>query len=220
MKNFVKKFQKPVQPRRLKICIGIPCTGTVRAETLLSLIGILSATPHLIYVDIAEGCYIEQNRTKLVLTAQRENCDKLFFLDSDMKVEPQVINKLLALDKPIVGVAYNNRSPEISYENGQRIVGIYSNVKMSDENGKLIAVDPKHIPAVPFRAAAVPTGCMLVDMPTILKMPRPWFDLTWHEDGTLDLGEDVFFCRKAEEYGIETWCDPTIQIGHVGTFMY
>lgn len=207
MKGFAKNFQKKVEPRRLKICLGIPNTGTVRIETLLSVAAILSKTQHDIYIAYRTGCYIEQNRTELIKTAIREKCDKIFFLDADIMVEGDVINKLLASGKPVVGAAYNNRS-----------FPLYSNVKIADETGKLIEVP--ELPKELFKAAGVPTGAMLVDIETVKKLPEPWFDLEYFEDGSLKTGEDIFFCYKLRDAGVEVWCDPTIQIGHVGTYVY
>lgn len=207
MKGFTKNFLKKTEPRRLKICIGIPCTGTVRIETLLSVVGILGATPHDIYMAYRTGCYIEQNRTELIKTAIREKCDKIFFLDADIVVESDVINKLLAHNKPVVGASYNNRS-----------FPLFSNVKIADETGKLIATP--ELPKEPFKAAGVPTGAMLIDIPTVQKLSEPWFDLEYFEDGSLKTGEDIFFCYKLRDAGVEVWCDPTIQIGHIGTHVY
>lgn len=207
MKGFAKNFQKKVEPRRLKICLGIPNTGTVRIETLLSVAAILSKTQHDIYIAYRTGCYIEQNRTELIKIAIREKCDKIFFLDADIMVEGDVINKLLASGKPVVGAAYNNRS-----------FPLYSNVKIADETGKLIEVP--ELPKELFKAAGVPTGAMLVDIETVKKLPEPWFDLEYFEDGSLKTGEDIFFCYKLRDAGVEVWCDPTIQIGHVGTYVY
>ena len=205
----MNRFERKTTPRRMKICMGIPCMGTVRVETLLSIIGILNATPHDFYVDYRTGCYIEQNRTELIKTAIKEGCEKLFFIDADMTVEPDVVNKLLALNKPVVGAAYNGRK-----------LPLYSNVKIADDNGVVIDVDAKDIPKVPFQCFGVPTGCMLLDIATVQKIPQPWFDLTYFDDGSLNLGEDIYFCKKLGEAGIEVWCDPTVQIGHIGTFVY
>lgn len=198
----------------MKICLGIPCTGTIRVETMISIIGILQATPHDILIEYRTGCYVEQNRTELIKTAIRENCEKIFFLDSDIMVEPNVINKLLALDKPVVGAAYNNRGME---RDGDKFV-VYSNVKMTGENGELIST--RELPKEPFLCAGVPTGAMLIDIETVKKLPMPWFDLEYFQDGSLETGEDIYFCFKCRDNGIEVWCDPTIQIGHIGTFTY
>jgi hypothetical protein len=122
-------------------------------------------------------------------------------------VEGDVINKLLAHNKPIIGAAYNMRA-----------FPLYSNVKFTDENGKFIAVPD--IPKELFKCAGVPTGAMLVDIPTVQKLPQPWFDLINDENGNLVIGEDIYFCQKLIEHGVEIWCDPTIKIGHIGTFAY
>jgi len=207
MKGFTRKFQKQAQPLRHKICFAIPCMGTIRIETMLSIIDIFSVTNQDFYFAYRTGCYIEQNRTELIRSAIENKCNKIFFLDADMMVEGGVINKLLAHQKPVVGAAYNARS-----------VPLYSNVKMKDENGKFAAFS--ELPTGLFKADGVPTGCMLIDIPTIQKVPYPWFDLTYFEDGKLELGEDIYFCEKLHQYGIETWCDPTIKIGHIGTFIF
>lgn len=209
-KGFQNPFNKApkIAPIRHKICLAIPCVGTVRIETLMSVVGMMAQTPHDIYFAYREGAYIEQNRARLIQIAVEQGCDKLFFLDSDIVCEPQTINKLLASGKNFIGAAYNNRS-----------LPLFSNVKMADETGKLIAMEK--LPKGVFKCAGVPTGAMLIDIPTTLKLSHPWFDLTYKEDGSLELGEDIYFCQKLQqELGEEIWCDSTIQIGHIGTFTY
>jgi hypothetical protein len=209
VKGLKQKFARVTQPRRMKICLAIPCTGTVRIETLLSVVGILNSTPHDIYFAYKESSYIEWNRAELIRTAIKQGCEKLFFLDSDIMVEGDVINKLLAHNKPFVGAAYNNRKLPLA-----------TNVKLLDERGEFINDPSLQLPKELFQCAGVPTGAMLIDIPTVQKLPLPWFDLTYFSDGRLKLGEDIYFCQKLIEHGYEIWCDPTIQIGHVGSFVY
>jgi hypothetical protein len=205
----MSRMSKRVTPRRLNICLAIPTSsGTLRVETFLSVVGILNATPHNFYVEQRTGCYIEENRTELIKNAIREGCEKIFFLDADMVVEHNVVNKLLALDKPVVGADYHMRG-----------LPLVSNVKIA-KDGKIISVEAKDIPKEPFQAYGVPTGCMLIDIAIVKTLPQPWFDLTWKEDGSLNHGEDIFFCKLLHDHGIEVWCDPTIEIGHIGTYVY
>jgi hypothetical protein len=187
----------------VKIFIGIPSAGTVRIETLLSVVTTIHASPHEFSVGYRVGAYIEENRTQLVQDAISAGCEKLFFLDHDMDVEAQVVNKLLALNKPVVCAPYNFRSfPLRSY-----IVG---------ENKKVL----KHLPGKPFRCLAGPTGCMLVDVPTVQRIPLPWFDVVFDENGQLKFSEDIYFCKRLRDHGVEVWCDPTIKIKHIGTYEY
>jgi len=63
---------------------------------------------------------------------------------------------------------------------------------------------------VPF----VPTGFLLIDMEVFKKIGAPYFSLDSAES------EDVYFCDKAIKNGYKVWCDPTIQIGHLGTALF
>jgi len=47
-------------------------------------------------------------------------------------------------------------------------------------------------------------------------MPRPWFALDFDKDGMLSVSDDVWFCQQAARVGIQTFCDPTINAGHIG----
>lgn len=51
-------------------------------------------------------------------------------------------------------------------------------------------------------------------------MPRPWFALDFDKDGMLSVSDDVWFCQQAARVGIETFCDPTIRAGHIGSFEF
>lgn len=211
MKNFIKKpLWARAEAKRHKICFALPAGGNIlRVETHLSIIGLMFKTPHDFYSAYRTGCYIQDNRYNLAQTAIREGCDKLFFLDADMIVDSDAINKLLALNKPFVGAAYNMRGLPTA-----------TNVKTVNEEGKVVSWDLDKMPKEPFKTHAVPTGCMLIDIPTLLQIPQPWFQVTHKEDGSLDRGEDVWFSEQAQRAGFEVWCDPTIGIGHIGTYVY
>lgn len=78
----------------------------------------------------------------------------------------------------------------------------------------------------PFMCRAVGGGLLLIKMEVFDKIPRPWFffqpeindDVKNVKMGAI--GEDVWFCDRAWENGIEVWCDPTIDIKHVGVKYY
>ena len=31
-----------------------------------------------------------------------------------------------------------------------------------------------------------------------------------------NLGEDLAFCKRADELGFEIWCEPFVRVGHIG----
>lgn len=44
--------------------------------------------------------------------------------------------------------------------------------------------------------------------------------LDFDRDGMLSVSDDVWFCQQAARVGIETFCDPTIRAGHIGSFEF
>ena len=64
------------------------------------------------------------------------------------------------------------------------------------------------------QVAALPTGFMLIRMSCLDKMTFPYFPCEF------GLGEDVAFCVNAQKAGIEVWCDPTLEIKHIGDYAY
>jgi hypothetical protein len=51
----------------------------------------------------------------------------------------------------------------------------------------------------------------------------PWFQTTFQPETPLDpMSDDIYFCRKAREYGFDIWLDHdlSMEIGHVGTLEY
>jgi GT2 family glycosyltransferase len=60
----------------------------------------------------------------------------------------------------------------------------------------------------------VPTGFLLINVDVLKKMDGKCFS----HDGAES--EDMYFCQKAIELGYKVYCDPTIQIGHIGTTIY
>lgn len=186
----------------VKVCIGVISSDYIRAKTVSTLISLVKNTPYISQVVIKQGCLLHKNREDVVLEALKGDYTHLFFIDSDMCFSSQVLRRLLARDKDIVGGLYYHRHlPKKS-------------VVAMEVDGK--PVNFSEIPKDLFKCFGCGTGCMLIKMSVFKRMKRPWFffePCTGNEDG---LGEDLWFCKRAGEAGIETWCDPTVEIGHIG----
>ena len=189
----------------IKLAIGIPCGNSINVQTVSSLVEIIGNSPWPTHTIFMRGCYVHENREKIVLQAQEVKATHLFFLDSDMKLENGTVSKLLAHDKDIVGVNYH-----------QRILPLVSTVKFADENEKIIE---GQVGKELLECFAVATGCMLINMRVFDIIDKPWFFFGYDSDGKM-MGEDVWFCRQAKRKGLGVWCDPNIKIGHIGEYEY
>lgn len=46
------------------------------------------------------------------------------------------------------------------------------------------------------------------------------FTIPWEGDGHIYLSEDWAFCQRARDEGFKVWLDPSIRLGHIGSYMY
>ena len=185
-----------------RICCGVPCPDFIRTKTVATLLSLVKRDP-TIAVQIKQGCLVHKNREEIVLDAQKMGgFTHLFFVDSDMCFSADVLDRLLSRDADIIAAPYKYRRPD----------GEYVLLLTEKSNGKEIK-----IPDTLFTAYAAGTGCMLIKMSVFDKIPRPWFAFGNPE---AQIGEDIFFAKKAQEYGYKIWVDPSMEILHIGEFLY
>ena len=160
------------------------------------------------------GTLIFDQREKLAYEAVKEGCDYILWIDADMRFPKTTIERLIAHDKPIVGVNATTRSIPVR--------STAKNLEIDFENkfNTWKAVSSKNKTGIE-RVTAIGCGVMLVKKEVFEKTPRPWF---WFEvlPGDKLLGEDVYFCVKAHDAGFETWVDHDLsnEIGHVGQYTF
>ena len=189
----------------VKVTIGVPNQGSIKTNTALSLVSIIGNSQWPTHTHFQSGCYVHENREKITLAAIAAGSSHLFFLDSDMFPDDDVVIKLMAHNKDVVGVHYN-----------QRGFPLISTVKFADENEEIYPV--QGLPDTLFKCYAVGTGCMLINLRVFDIIAKPWFSFDeYHGD---ILGEDIWFCRQVKRAGLEVWCDPTIRVGHIGDYEY
>lgn len=183
----------------MQLLIGVAYYDAIKVPTMMSLIGAMRELqcPHTLIAH--RGPYTHWNREQLMRQAYDMGASHLLFVDTDVTFPPDAINRLISHGKDVVGGNYPMRNKNIA------------TVKVADDDGNLIEAE------VPddrlFQCYAVPTGFMLIDLDKARALERPWFSFTQQGD---DLeGEDVYFCRKANEAGLEVWCDPTIPMQHI-----
>lgn len=195
-----------------KLAVGIPAYGDFKAQTVASLVPAISAAPVPVFFDMVRMTYLPQARQMLADRAVAAGASHLLMVDTDMVFPANVVELLARHDKDIVAA---NAHEKTFGPNGERIgmtkFGEYPNYEPR-------VVDTSK----PFECSAVGTAVILIDLRSLERVPRPWFDTSVAADGSVTklLGEDIYFCAKAREHGLEVWCDPTFDVHHVGEFLY
>ncbi len=139
----------------------------------------------------------------------------LFWLDADIKFEPDDVAKIWNLDADIAVAFYAMKLP---------------NKPLSAwRGGKLVNLE--ECPKGPFEVDYAGTGFMcikrgvfekLADSTDVYEGPlgltHAYFQTPIHS-GVFE-SEDYFFCRKAREAGFKIIGDPSIRLGHIGQYEY
>ena len=181
----------------MSVLLGIPTNGQISARTAFSIFNLKGD----FNLSMQIGCDVAHNRNKLVQQAM--DYSHLLFVDSDMSFEPDTLQRMLAHNKDILGLAANHRRLPLE--------SVVKPLKKTDEN--------KPLPTKLFQAASCGTGVMLIKTSVFKKIPAPWFEFSYDDNGER-VGEDVNFCRKASRAGIAIWVDSTIPCQHWGDFAY
>jgi GT2 family glycosyltransferase len=189
------------------VCIGIPSGGSIKARTITSLMNLIYSLRHIgLKIVIPTGNVLINNQ-QIVEEALKAKADYLLFIDADMVFPPDALTKLLAHDKDIIGVHYNNRE-----------MPLVSTIRMLREDGNFYQVDTKLMPRRLFECGSVGKGLVLIKMRVFEKIKKPWYEFQY-KDGEL-MTEDINFCLKAHKAGFRVWCDPTIKVKHIGDYLY
>ena len=208
------------------ITIGIPSYDHIKTECVISLLGFAVTTKLDIRYFLNQSLYIDYNRNQLVDVALQNDSSHLLFIDSDIQFPLDGLDRLLAHDKDIVGGYYNTRRGNCPV----RVKGKCTCPVSSDSSfgtaptshaagcmdGKLVTPEP--LPETLFPCHVLPTGFMLIKLECLKQLSKPYFATLTHEKGTI--GEDVFFCKKSTDAGLELYCDPSFKLGHVGKHIY
>jgi hypothetical protein len=184
------------------IAVGVPCGDLVHTWFALDLAMLVrQGIPEGNRIALIRGSssIIVQARNNVVAAAQSAGAQWLMFLDSDMRFPFDILRRLRAHDKDIVGCAYKRRTPP--YETmGRPLV----DRKIEVDEG-LVAM--RHLPL----------GVMLIRMSVFDRLTKPYFRIPFVE-GEDNYGEDLDFCNRAREAGFQVWCDVSAsnEIGHLG----
>ena len=135
-----------------KIALGIPTNRNVKSKTTFCLLQLVANSKQEIEIIVSSRGYnTSENRNYIAAQAVKRECSHLFFVDDDMVIPPDTLDRLLAHDKDIVGGVYNTKyeiqAPVVEYLDDER-------------------------PTELFKVGAIGTGCLLIKTEVFKKMPQ------------------------------------------------
>jgi len=224
---------------KYKIAIGLTSGPDLKVHS----VGLISAFQAMSGRDWSDfqfeivyghGIYISLNRNLVVINFLRTDCDYLLFIDSDNGFFPEAFDQLMEVmedeEVKIVSGAYYVKDPnKRSLVAGQKaeITDIfkcefYPEEAFAQEGLKNITRDYSS------DGGLVGAGFLLVRREVFEAMKYPYFEAMTHhktvDSGTTPsgyreieyfMGEDNYFCLKAQEHGFDIYLDTRIKSPHM-----
>lgn len=195
--------------KKLVICIGIPVGDNISPSFLRSILLRMEEWSQIfdIVPVIETSIPIDEARNNIVKVAANNQCDYIFFIDSDTLIQKGQLEQLLSHGKDaITGISYMRVFPYytlIRQKIGHRL---YSPIEPLQQDTGLIKIDGAGF------------GCFLIKMSAIEKIKYPWFRFHFYqyEDRWRHIGEDLFFCEQLQDAKIDIYCDTSVQCTHIG----
>ena len=198
------------------IMIGLPSSGSIKDGTVE---GIFNAQregfPWPTILKTMTGPYIDHNQMKLVELARELKATHLMLIETDNVFPPWGIEQLVESDKMVVGANYNFKTLTPP---GCKEVGVAPLIKLWDENGDPRNITMEELPDSLSPVYSIPLGFALIDMKVFDRIEFPYFINIWR--GKVFTEASVHFCEKVRMGGMEVWCDPTVKVGHIGSYAY
>lgn len=186
----------------MKILLAIPSARYIETECVTSLFEMEKTGD--IELFIPKSYSVDVGRNIIAKYAQENGFDYIMWVDSDMILPKNTLVRLLSHDKDIVAGVYSYKvlgNKEVVAKRFQdETREEYDNLTIKEikESSGLIEVD------------GFGFGCVLTKVSVFKEIPYPWFIYTQ------EMGEDIFFCRKAQNEEYKLWLDTDVICGHVG----
>lgn len=195
----------------MRTLICIPCMDMVQTQFMISLINLKKDDAE---IKICANSLVYDSRNQLAQLAVREGFDRILWLDSDMTVPADFLDRLARhLDnglEMVTGLYFTRRKPA-------RPV-IYSDLGYKEEDGQTKAYCT-HYSDYPrdslFEVEACGMGGCMMTTELVDRIGKS-FGLPFSP--IIGFGEDFSFCLRAKQLGIKIWCDSGAKLGHIGQF--
>ena len=191
----------------MRTLIAIPSMDQVPAQFAASL-AMLEKPKGETVVGFQIGSLIYEARNQLARQAIKMEADYVFWLDSDMVFEPDILTRLIEDYKAgkgdiISGLYFRRVSPFTPV--------IFDTLDITDTRATWKA--PKDVPEGITEVGGIGFGCVLMDVQVLMDVFAKFGNAFTPITG---LGEDLSFCWRARQCGYKIVVDPAVSLGHVG----
>ena len=193
-----------------KILIAIPCMDMVSARFAQSLTTLKKVGQCTVCFFI--GSLIYDSRNTLTAMAVENECDYIMWFDSDMVFEPDTLERMIKVldEHPEVDILSG-----LYFRRGHPFTPVlFSKLEVNEKN-ELEFNGYDDVPDGLFEVAGCGFGCVLMRTECLMDIAAKEGGGVWFSP-LVNAGEDCAFCIRARREGYRIFCDPSVQLGHMG----
>jgi GT2 family glycosyltransferase len=191
-----------------RILIAIPSGGKVEEQTLVSIYNMEAVDNIKTDLKIFYSYAIDDNRNTIVKYALENRYDGLLFVDADMSLPKDTLKKLTSANQNVVSGIYVKKKDDKKIEAFMKQGNNARRLDHSDLTRSIIEVH------------SFGFGCVLIKIEVLKRMTYPYFKYIRSQDGSVVIGEDMFFCKKAFDMGLKLHIVTDLRVGHIGKQEY
>ena len=219
--------------REIRTLIAVPCMNKVHTDFMKDFV-MLKRVGDARF-GVTKFSMLHDARNTLAANAIQHGYDRVLWIDSDMRFESDLMEKLAA-DMFTTEHAANMGGTDVDDNDlvkfdrdyvaalaFKRVTPtepvVYDSMSELDDMPGMYGVHVyrQYPPDQIFEVAATGFGCVMTST-RLLKA-------VWDKFGppfsyVANLGEDMSFCWKVGQLGIPMWCDSRIKVGHIGEVVF
>lgn len=194
----------------MKIFIAVPSMETVPTLFCQSLALLQRAGDTMIGFEV--GSLVYHARNHLAQQAIKAEADYILWLDSDMVFGPDLLQRMLAVCQEneidfLTGVCFRRKPPYTPC--------LFDRLEKVGNGASYTAL--LSVPDGRFKVGGCGFAGVLMSTDVALAVAAKFNGRMF--DPLEGMGEDVSFCWRARQCGYDIWCDSSIELGHVGSFI-
>lgn len=196
-----------------KVFVAIPCNGFLMPLCVQSLFRVASYSRKDCVLDVRfiSGYGCEMARNEATRQFIRSDAEYLWFVDSDIVLADQSLERLLAMDADVASGVYFRKT-----DDGDRV----AEVCFAHED-KTVFYRQSTLPYGVFETDAVGAGCLLIKrhvMERCAGVSEGGRVFVYSHDPVIS--EDIWFCNLVKNLGFNIMVDGDLRLGHVGSVIF
>lgn len=185
---------KSLYYKQKKILVAVAQRKRHPLHVAPNLGGFIAPQAYRVEIETVYGKGYAESREYLTNKAIETNCTHILFVDDDILLPLNALERLISANEMFVAANYYKRNPLL-----ESVVTAPGEDKLFNTHNMIVEAKQGDYTPVPVNAAGL--GAALINVDLFKMMPKPWFEFVWEtlpngQKGRLLIGEDSHFLQK------------------------